>query len=327
MLLSFADRVRIGSQVTRRNFLRVGGLAGGLAGVPALVRAAADHPAALRDRSVIFVFMHGGPSQFETFDPKDDGPAQARSLTGRIATSIPGVSFGGTFEQLAKRAHLFNVVRSFVTGDGNHDIKPVVGKQTLGANIGSLYSRVAGVVRPQSGVPTNAALFPQAVLPSAQPAVRDFGDFTSAGELGGAYAPIVPGGGGGGFLDDMRLHLSQERLLDRRSLLTTVDQGRRWLDAANVGESRGLAFDLLLRGASEAFDLDREDPQTVARYDTAPHFQPDRISKKWKNHRNYADHGQTLGRLLLLARRLCERGCGFVTVTTSFVWDMHADVN
>ena len=326
-MLSFADRVRIGSQVTRRDFLRVGGLAGGLAGVPDLVRAAEAHPAALRDRSVIFVFMHGGPSQFETFDPQDDGPAHARSLTGRIATSVPGVSFGATFEQLAKRAHLFNVVRSFVTGDGNHDIKPVVGKQTLGANIGSLYSRVAGVVRPTSGVPTNAALFPQAVLPSAQPAVRQFGDFTSAGELGPAYAPIVPGSGAGGFLDDMRLHLSQERLLDRRSLLSTVDQGRRWLDAANVGESRGLAFDLLLRGASEAFDLDREDPRTVARYDTAPHFQPDRISKKWNNHKNYADHGQTLGRLLLLARRLCERGCGFVTVTTSFVWDMHADVN
>ena len=50
--------------------------------------------------------VYFAPSQFETFDPKDDGPAHARSLTGRIATSIPGVSFGGTFEKLAKRAHL-----------------------------------------------------------------------------------------------------------------------------------------------------------------------------------------------------------------------------
>ncbi|MFO0925702.1 MAG: DUF1501 domain-containing protein [Gemmataceae bacterium] len=45
------------------------------------------------------------------------------------------------------------------------------------------------------------------------------------------------------------------------------------------------------------------------------------------NHKNYRDNAQTLGKLLLLARRLCERGCGFVTVTTNFVWDMHADVN
>jgi uncharacterized protein (DUF1501 family) len=331
MTLSFEDYPRLGSHRSRRSFLRVGGLAGSLACLPDLMRSAAASSgrSLLRDRSVIFLFMHGGPSQFETFDPKDDGPAHARSLTGRIATSIPGVSFGATFQQLAKRAHLLSVVRSFVTGDGNHDIKPVVGKATLDGNLGSLYSRIAGVVRSATGMPTNVALFPQAVLPSAQPTIEQFGDFTSAGELGAGYAPVVPGGDGG-FQDDMRLHLPQSRLADRRALLATVDRGRRWLDDALVRDansSQGLAFDLLLQGVSEAFDLDQEDPATVARYDTAPHFSPERISKKWNNHKNYADHGQTLGRLLLLARRLCERGCGFVTVTTSFVWDMHADVN
>jgi len=78
---------------------------------------------------------------------------------------------------------------------------------------------------------------------------------------------------------------------------------------------------------ADAFDLTREDAATLARYDTGPHFSPDRIDRAWNNHRHYADHGQSIGRLLLLARRLCERGCGFVTVTTSFVWDMHADAN
>ena len=53
----------------------------------------------------------------------------------------------------------------------------------------------------------------------------------------------------------------------------------------------------------------------------------ERISRKWNNREHYADHVATLGKLLLLARRLCERGAGFVTVTTSFVWDMHADIN
>src|SRR5262249_48045797 len=47
----------------------------------------------------------------------------------------------------------------------------------------------------------------------------------------------------------------------------------------------------------------------------------------WNNHKNYADNAKSLGKLLLLARRLCEAGCGFVTVTTNFVWDMHADIN
>ncbi len=62
-------------------------------------------------------------------------------------------------------------------------------------------------------------------------------------------------------------------------------------------------------------------------YDTAPLVRPDQIDKKWNNYNHYVDNAKALGKLLLLARRLCEAGCGFVTVTTSFVWDMHADVN
>ena len=54
---------------------------------------------------------------------------------------------------------------------------------------------------------------------------------------------------------------------------------------------------------------------------------PEDIDKKWNNHKRYADNGKALGKLMLLARRLCERGVGFVTVTTNFVWDMHADSN
>ncbi|HXX94049.1 MAG TPA: DUF1501 domain-containing protein, partial [Planctomycetota bacterium] len=53
----------------------------------------------------------------------------------------------------------------------------------------------------------------------------------------------------------------------------------------------------------------------------------DQISTRWNNHQNYLDHVKSLGKLLLLARRLCEAGAGFVTVTTNFVWDFHADQN
>ena len=77
----------------------------------------------------------------------------------------------------------------------------------------------------------------------------------------------------------------------------------------------------------DAFDLSREDPRLLERYDTAPLLPRSRISEKWKNIDHYATNALTLGRQLLLARRLCERGAGFVTVTTSFIWDMHADVN
>jgi uncharacterized protein (DUF1501 family) len=65
----------------------------------------------------------------------------------------------------------------------------------------------------------------------------------------------------------------------------------------------------------------------VERYDTSGLIRHDLISTKWNNHKNYLDHVKSLGKLLLLARRLCEAGCGFVTVTTNFVWDFHADQN
>ena len=97
--------------------------------------------------------------------------------------------------------------------------------------------------------------------------------------------------------------------------------------AEGADEYQPQAFATIVGGVADAFDLAREDPRTIARYDTAPLVRPEQISRKWNNYNNYVDNAKSLGRLLLLARRLCEAGCGFVTVTTSFVWDMHADVN
>ncbi len=171
-MLSFCNSSGGAGQSSRRAFLRIGGAGLGALTLPqflALQASASNAKSPLRDKSVVFLFMHGGPSQFETFDPKMNASASIRSATGEIATSIPGVTFGSTFEKLAQRAHLFNIVRSFVTGDGNHDIKPVMSKDTLKANLGSLYSRVAGPIRTQTAMPTNVALFPRAVDPDAGP--------------------------------------------------------------------------------------------------------------------------------------------------------------
>ena len=94
-----------------------------------------------------------------------------------------------------------------------------------------------------------------------------------------------------------------------------------------MDRTREQAFRTILGGVADAFDLTKETAKVVARYDTAPLVRPENIDQKWNNHNNYVDNAKSLGKLLLLARRLCERGCGFVTVTTNFVWDMHADVN
>jgi hypothetical protein len=317
----------------RREFLRVGGLSlGGLA-LPGLFANPATAAVASKlatGKSVIFLFQHGGPSQIETFDPKMTAPDGIRSATGEIATKIPGVTFGGTFSKLAALADKLTIVRSFTTGDGNHDIKPVVGRDSGGANLGTLYSRVVGTNHPQTGMPTNAALFPRAVDPEREPAQKAFGNFESTGGLGSAFAPFVPGAGGD-LQQDMQLAIPADRLGDRRTLLAELDRCRFALDASGkqdgLDRMREQAFGTIVGGVAGAFDLSKEDPRTVARYDTATLMTPDQIDRKWNNYKMYVDNVKTLGKLLLLARRLCEAGCGFVTVTTNFVWDNHADVN
>src|SRR5262245_12727189 len=101
-MLSIRTQDRLG----RREMLRVGGLALAGLSLPDLLAAqafagSATGNSAVRDKSVIFLFLHGGPSQFETFDPKMTAPAGIRSVTGEIDTSLPGVTFGGSFPKLA----------------------------------------------------------------------------------------------------------------------------------------------------------------------------------------------------------------------------------
>lgn len=317
---------------TRRDFLRIGSLGlGGLSLAQLLAgRATAQSPPVQTQRSVIFLFQHGGPSQFETFDPKMTAPEEIRSVTGEIATNLPGVTFGSTLTQLAKLADKFAVVRSYVPGDASHDAKPIVHRETLRANLGSYYARVVGLNHPITGMPTNMLLYPQAVDSEAQPPVQNLGDFPATGPLGNAYAPFIPGGSGD-LQQNMQLSIPRDRLDDRRALLAQLDTLKRNLDQTGamdaVDHYTAQAFDVILRGGADAFDLAKEDPKVVARYDTAPLVNIDHIDTKWNNRKFYIDHARTLGKLLLMARRLCEAGCGFVTVNTNFVWDMHSDAN
>jgi hypothetical protein len=316
----------------RRDFLRVGSLAMGGLSLPGLLaqHASAAAGSLATGKSVIFLFLHGGPSQIETFDPKMTAPIGIRSATGEIATKLPGVTIGSAFPKLAALADKLAIVRSFTPGDANHDIKPVVGRDTGGANLGTLYSRLVGTNHPQTGIPMNAALFPQAVDPAREPAQKSFGNFEATGTLGSAFAPFVPGAGGD-LQKDMQLSIPIDRLGNRRTLLSELDRVRFALDSPGrldgLDRMREQAFGTIVGGVAAAFDLSQEDPRTVARYDTAPLMTPEQIDKKWNNHKFYVDNVKTLGKLLLMARRLCEAGCGFVTVTTNFVWDNHADVN
>ena len=318
----------------RRSMLSVGTLGLGGMNLAQLLKAeeAVKNAGGLvRDKTVIFLMMHGGPSQFETFDPKMSAPSNIRSATGEIPTRIPGITFGSTFEKLAKRNDKFSIVRSFTTENGGHNSKPLVDERyNSGAHIGSHYARIAGTSHPVTGMPRNVALYPRAVEPEAMPAIMSLGKFNSTGPLGPAYEPFAPSGEGG-LKEDMKVNVDPSRLGDRRHLLSAVDQWRASVDEA--GSSGGFerfqeqAFKTLTGDVTEAFDISHEDPKTIERYDTSKLMDVSKISRRWNNHLRYRDHVNTLGKLLLMARRLAERGAGFITVTTNFVWDMHADKN
>ena len=322
---------------SRRELLSIGTLGLGGLTLPALLAgraSAATSRGAVTGKSVIFLFQQGGPSQFETFDPKLDAPQGIRTVNGAISTSLPGVTFGGTMSRLARHADKLTVVRSFQTNNGGHNIRPFVGPESLETNIGVHYARVAGTTRPDSGLPTNMVLFPQAVSDKVTRG-RARGNLSSTGAYGDMFAPFVPGAGGQ-LQRNMKVRLAHDRLFnDRRELLSQLDRLNRRLDASGrfdtLDSLTSQAFELLLGGGvADALDLSKEDPRVLARYDTghlARLHNWDKVNRGKRGY--YTGHAKTLGKLLLMARRLCEAGCGFVTVHASYdgVWDMHADAN
>ncbi|MBI2807947.1 MAG: DUF1501 domain-containing protein [Planctomycetes bacterium] len=320
--------------VNRREFLQVGGLGllGGLT-LPMLMQAKAQAAAAgspVRDKAVVFLFLSGGPSHFEFFDPKMDAPAEIRSITGETRTTLPGITFGGTMTRLASMAEKLAVVRSYATGRGDHTyLLPASGDNALKATMGALYARVAGVNQPRTGMPNNVLILPEAV----QRGLRLQGNFetgalptlTAPGDLGASYRAFDPSGSSE-VQRNMQLRIAPERLEDRRYLLDAFDTMRRDIDnrgvLAGADRFRQQAFDVISRGVARAFDLSREDPRLIDRYDTARFFRNEDVQRYYDMRRasNY------LGKQMLLARRLVEAGCGFVTVSDCG-WDMHANEN
>lgn len=331
-LLPDADKM-----LHRRSLLTVGGLGiGGLALADLLAlnaSAGTGRSPVTTGKSVVFLLQHGGPTQFETFDPKLDVPDGIRTVGGVAQTSIPGVTFGSTMSRLSRLADRMALVRSYTTGSASHSLRPLISEASRKANIGTLFSRLAGANHPDSGMPTNITLFPNSVDAEALGPDERFGKFNQTGEISSAYSAFAPGGGSE-LQQNMTLDLPPERFDDRSQLLASLDRLRRQVDASGVMEGldryRQQAFEMVLRGVAQAFDLSQEDPATVARYDTGRHIREQsytdktngRVGRRW-----YQTNAQTLGRQMLLARRLCEAGCGFVTVATRFVWDMHGDAN
>ena len=288
---------------TRRDFLKIGGLGLGGLSLPGLLAAraqAAEQGLPIKDTSVVWVWLGGGPTHVETFDPKMTAPSEFRSITGEVATSLPGVTLGGTFPGMARVADKMAFVRSFAHrnsghGGGTHWVMTGYDNRNIDngglptrPSLGAIAAKVRGANHPESGMPTYVRLNS---IGTDGPAF-----------LGPGCAPFDPQGQAS---KNMKLDTQLERLEDRRALLGSLDRFRRESDA--TGLMNGLdrfeeqAFNLILGNAPEAFDLKKEDPKLVEKY------------------------GKGLGQQMLVARRLCEAGCGFVTLNYGG-WDMHGQI-
>lgn len=347
---------------SRRDFLRVGAL--GLTGLglgqlrAAQAAAASQRIDFVRDKSIILLYLSGGASHIETFDPKLSAPAEIRSMTGEVATPLAGVTFGGTFTRLAKRAEQMAVVRSFQHPIGDHVAAHVhvltggtdpTGQGDKGFSMGSCYARVRGTNHPATGLPTNIFIGEQEVDGQYNNERGRALKGSAPGMLGPSYGPLVhetktadspkpsrsrkekkdkndKKGDAAADLPrkdslatNMRLNMALDRFDDRRQLLSQLDRLNRDIDSggalSGVDKFNQQAASLMLGGAADAFDFRKESAALVERYDTS-HIKV--------GHKVFRP--STLGHQLLVARRLCEAGAGFVTVHSAG-WDMHADGN
>jgi hypothetical protein len=318
-------------QHSRRSFLTAGTLGLGSLALTDLLRARSIDPTVIRNKSVVLLFLGGGPPQHETFDPKMGAPSGYRAMFGETQTALPGVTFGSHFTGLAKHADKLAIVRCFRNGMTSHGTATAYmasGGNPTKANLGNLYSRIAGTINPATGMPNNVILGPRA-------AGADFignPDYTARlnppNKLGASWAPFDPSGSGN-LQSDMTLGIATPRLDDRRTLLRKLDTLRRNLDNQKTLDSANQftqqAFDVLLNGIARSFDLSDEAPSVIEQYDTQEFQIPPAVFKKKPNKAGFENQSPVfLGRQMLLARRMVEAGCGFVTVTSTG-WDLHGN--
>ncbi len=291
-MLTFLGPIRkCRGSVSRRDVLRAGALAFAGLTLPDILRLRARAaPDAGRGKSVIMIWLRGGPSHIDSYDLKPDAPAEIRGEFRPIPTKVPGIQICEHLPQHAQIMDKLAVLRGLRSNDlGDHTPHYILtgfpdrGKRpTLGSIVSYLHPRSDGL--------------PPYVSMMYRP------EHESSTYTGPTHLPFVPKGQGLANLSLAR-GISLERLSDRRQLLEQFDSLRRGIDAGG-GASAGLeafttrALEMITSpGVRDAFDLGKESPQMHARYG--------------KYSANF-----------LLARRLVESGVSVVTLKVGD-WDTH----
>lgn len=275
-------------------------------------------------KSAIVIYLQGGLSHYESFDPKPLAPSAIRGEFQPIATRVPGTHFCEHMPLLAARADKFNVLRSVHVGSPSHPVAihmTLTGWDLPGA---SVEGKNRNVTHPSLGAwvarlrpDQRRDLPPYVAIPhEAQLGIRV--RYATAGLLGAAYEPIASGlppeSAFGSYAPPRDLRLSESlqlpRLEQRLSLLHALERNHAALgQLTSLDRFHGQAYDMLAGDAAgQAFDLGRE-PQA--------------------NRERYGDH--LWGQQTVLARRMAEAGVPFTLVNYTLTqhhgqdWDTHVN--
>lgn len=258
----------------------------------------------VKAKSVIQIWMWGGPCHIDTFDPKPGaGYDYCGPLDKAIPTNVDGIQIGQLLPQLAKQADKYSIIRSMTHGNNGHETaaymvqtgRPSGGRDVF-PSVGAVTSLFKGYDAGYTGL-----IPPYIVLTEPQ------GRFSEAGFLGSRYKPFATGGDPGAtrFAVEgiVSQSISEQRQKDRRELLQKLNTlGRTMNNDATLKalyQSEDQAYELILGDAGKLFDLSQEKAELRDRYG-----------------RN------TFGQSCLMARRLVEKGVPYITINYKG-WDTH----
>ncbi|MDA0590451.1 MAG: DUF1501 domain-containing protein [Planctomycetota bacterium] len=308
------------NQMSRRSFLKAGGIGMFGLSLPQLLASEARAGAAAKTQNnVIILWMRGGPSQHETWDPKMDAPEEFRGAFGATSTKVPGIQIVDLLPKCAAVQDKWSIVRSLHHTDAGHSAGDQIlftghppGKSpdvNIHPSCGSIVSEQLGHLTPE--------LPPYVAIPKQVPG-------TDSAYLGVSHKPfetiVDPANDGPFNLQNFSLveGISENRFSTRRNLLAGFDQFRASLDSSGQMQSIGTfhekAYDILSSDkARAAFDLDAEPRDLRERYGFIPRYDPQDPRRCSAN---------AFCQRVLLGRRLVEAGVRLVTVDCRW-WDTH----
>ncbi len=315
MLTCWGSEHRFCDRISRRDFLRVGGL--GLSGLTLAdvfrLRAEAKTTASERKpRSVIMVCLAGGPSHLDMYDLKPEAPSEYRGEFKPISSNVPGFDLCEHLPLQSRIADKLALVRTVQFVEPmQHELEEVYTGYPKSAKRPSFGSVISRFHQSQSDVPSYVSL--------------EYSEGRTSYEhpqyAGAAHAPLHIAGGEGVRNLGMQNGMTRPRLDGRRELLQTFDSVRRSVDARrdaqDVDPFTARALDLILSSrARDAFDLSKEPEEVLKRYGK----RDDKFTYVGKEPDSIWDSQK-----FLLARRLVEAGVPVVTLRMG-LWDHHGNV-